>query len=706
MLSFLQSYFLYGLFAVSLPFIIHLLNRRKAKRIQFSTLFFLRELQKKKMRRLKLRQIILLLLRVLIICMLVMAFARPTLRSDISLLGKANVRTSAAIVLDNSMSMRWESNEGIRYRRALDSIEKISLQLKAGDRIRLFVPCPVGELSAVQTFETSEGLLNLVRSSQPSMQFGDLAQTLNQASAALKKSIFPNKEIYIISDFQKNSWQLDNVDKTALEESDIRSFLVDLSEAIAENAGLSNAELREQIIELNKPLSVAAQVENFGEQKLDDLMVHAYLQDKRVGQNTLNLDEGRSEETHFNLTVKQSGFISGMIELEDDPLLEDNRGFFATYIHDKISLLLLGDANDLEFVKLALAPSPGHNRLFEFTSPATLQNLELPLSYFPVVIVADPSILSGSDVARLVQYVSSGGHLIFFPGGDTDLRSTNERFLKPLGVPMFRESRGSIGNLRSYIGWGDIDFKHPIFANVFQRRVEELDSPQHYFRLILESESSGIDVIKYSDNSSFLHVTPVQDGTVALFTSALDPQWSNFVYKSIFPPLIYRSVIFLASRTQQRASSAVVGEEIGSEVFDPEASYVITRPDGVTEKVTPEQTGVTMRVRYANTKTPGIYNLKQSDEILKQWAVNIDPRESSLEKISLDDVSELFDGQVTELSLSGEFAEEINKNRFGSEITKWFFMAALAFMIIEMLISRAELFAGIPWLNKFLKEES
>ncbi|MEE9169534.1 MAG: BatA domain-containing protein [bacterium] len=705
-MSFLQSFFLYGLFAVSLPFIIHLLNRRKAKRVPFSTLYFLRELQKKKMRRLKLRQIILLLLRALVIGMLVLAFARPTMHSNLALLGKTNVRTAAAIVLDNSMSMRWEGNRGVRYNQALKSAEKILRQLKAGDQISLFVPCVLGELSAFQTFETIDGLLNLLNNSQPSIQYGDMVQTVNQAYSHLQKSILPNKEMYIISDFQRSSWQPDKLNEISSKESNIRSFLIDLSDATNENAGLAKVELRQQIVELNKPITVAAQVENFGEQDFDELMVHAYLDGTRVGQKTLNLEEGRREETSFNLTLKKSGFISGMIELDDDPLLEDNRGYFTFYLHDRISLLLLGDANDLEYIKLALAPNPERNQLFEFTSRVRLQNLVRPLAYFPLVIVADPLLLSESDVAKLVQYVNGGGHMIFFPGANTDLRTTNERFSKPLGIPIFRESRGSIGNTGSYITWGDVDFRHPIFSTVFQRKAEDLDSPQHYFRLVLDAESSGVDVIKYSDNSSFLHITQVQNGTVILFTSALDTRWSNFVYKSIFPPLIYRCVIYLASQNQQRASTAIVGEEIRSDVFDPEASYTIIRPDGVMEKVTPEQSGVTMQIRYANAKVPGIYNLTQSDAILKQWAVNADPRESGWEKVPLDEVKTLLGGQVTELSLSDEFAEEINRNRFGSEITKWFFLAALAFMIMEMLLSREDLLAGVPRLKKILKEDT
>ena len=656
------------------------------------------------MSRLKLRQIILLLLRALVIAMAVMAMARPTIRSSSFFLGKANVRTAAAIVLDNSLSMRWEGPAGTRYSSAVKSVSNILKQLNHGDQISLFVPCPVGDLSSQQTFETPDAIINLLKNSSASMLYGNMFQTVNQAAAYLDKSIFPNKEMYILSDFQKSSWQLEDLKETSLEVSGVRYFTIDLSDVEDRNAGLIKVELQEQIIELSRPVAVIADIGNFGNGDLEDLMVHAFLMENRVGQNTLSIPKSRSENISFNLTLKETGFISGMVELEDDPLLEDNRGYFTFYLHKKISILLLGDQEDLDYLKLALAPKPEQNRLFVFKRMNQLQNLDVPLSQFPVVIMADQSILSESDIARLIQYVHGGGHMIFFPGGQTDIRGLNERFLTPLGAPVFRGSTGTLGKVESYIGWGSIDFKHPIFSNVFRGKIDKLDSPQFYFRLNLDSQSGGADVIKYNDNSPFLHVSNIEKGTIFLFTSGLDPEWNNMVYKSIFPPLIYRSVIYLASQNQQQASTSMVGEEIQSELYDPEASYSILRPDGVEEKVTPKQTGISLQIRYTNTKIPGIYKLLKGTTVIKQWAVNVDTKESGFERISLKDLDDILAGQSMALSVSGAFGEQIKKNRFGSEFTKWFFILAIVFMICEMLLSREDLLSNIPGIKKLVKE--
>ena len=80
-MTFLNPFVLFGLAAAAIPILLHLLNLRKLKTIDFSTLRFLKELQKTSIRKLKAQQIILLILRTLIVIFSVLAFSRPTIKS-------------------------------------------------------------------------------------------------------------------------------------------------------------------------------------------------------------------------------------------------------------------------------------------------------------------------------------------------------------------------------------------------------------------------------------------------------------------------------------------------------------------------------------------------------------------------------------------------------------------------------------------------
>ena len=707
MFSFLQSYFLWGLAAVSLPFLIHLLNRRKPKRIRFSTLFFLKQLQQKKMRRLKIRQLLLLLLRALIVLMFVLAFSRPTMKSQSFLLGQANVRTAAAIVLDNSMSIQLEGGQGVLYNKALEGVKQILQQLKQGDQISLFLSCPIPDYSDPQIFESSETIIQILNKTQPTMQVGDLMETTLQARKQLEESFFPNKELFVFSDFQKSSWQGLLQDNLQVISSDIRTFLYDVGNEKKGNFAVKEVRLKNQIIELGKTISVASSVDNHSPNNSNDLMVHAFLLNKRAGQNTIQIESNRSKEVDFNLLVKQTGFISGLIELEDDLLMADNRAYFSFYLPEKIRLLLFGDSNDLRYFKLALAPDKEKQKLFSFEEVDRLQRLTTTLSQYSAVVIADPDRLSDGDIAALIQYIKSGGHLIFFPGERTDLRQINEKLFDVLQVPALRETRGVIGDFSSYTNWGSINLNHPVFSDIFSKKVEDINSPKFYFRILLDSKSSkGADIIKYSDNSPFLHHSNIENGSVFLFSSALDPEWSDFVHKPIFPPLLFRTVIYIASQTQQNSLTSVLGKELSCDLFEPDANYTMLRPDGVTERISPNRSGATLQAVYKNAKIPGIFELKMDNETIRQWAVNVSSQESNLEQISLDKVKEMFGEQTFELEHQMSFSEQIKRYRFGSEITKWFFLAALLFMIFEMLLAREDLLQNIPWVNRFLKEGS
>src|SRR4249920_802699 len=119
-MGFLNAAFLVGLVAAAVPIIIHLLNRRRVKRVKFSSLEFLDEVNKQRMRRINLQRILILILRTLAILALVFAFARPTLRSGLLFAG--SVPKNVVVCLDASFSMGVAMESGI----AFDAAKKIA----------------------------------------------------------------------------------------------------------------------------------------------------------------------------------------------------------------------------------------------------------------------------------------------------------------------------------------------------------------------------------------------------------------------------------------------------------------------------------------------------------------------------------------------------------------------------------------------------
>src|SRR5688500_9356976 len=125
-MTFLNPLVLLALAAASIPLLLHLLNRSRLRTIEFSSLRFLKELQKTRIRRIKINNILLMLLRIGLIVFAVLAFARPALRGSMGLPG-AHAATTAVILVDDSFSMALRDERGERLeqakRAALDIVE-------------------------------------------------------------------------------------------------------------------------------------------------------------------------------------------------------------------------------------------------------------------------------------------------------------------------------------------------------------------------------------------------------------------------------------------------------------------------------------------------------------------------------------------------------------------------------------------------------
>ena len=134
-LSFTNPVLLHGLWAALLPLVIHLLNRRRTVTVAFSNVGLLQTLQHDRMRRIKVKQLMLLILRTLLIALLVLAFARPTLSGGSTQVGDAG--TAAVILLDRSLSMQYRTAEGMAFARALRRVQALLAMFDERDEVRL-----------------------------------------------------------------------------------------------------------------------------------------------------------------------------------------------------------------------------------------------------------------------------------------------------------------------------------------------------------------------------------------------------------------------------------------------------------------------------------------------------------------------------------------------------------------------------------------
>ncbi|HSQ14544.1 MAG TPA: BatA domain-containing protein [Candidatus Deferrimicrobium sp.] len=144
---FLYPLFLFGLAAASLPILIHLLNRRRLKRIRFPAVRFILLSQKRISRSYRLRHWLLLALRTLAVVFLALLLANPIFQTGAGLFAGGGPVT-LVILLDNSLSMRW-SGDGDGFKQAKEAAKLLISALDDGDRAAL-IPTNVSAKDVVR----------------------------------------------------------------------------------------------------------------------------------------------------------------------------------------------------------------------------------------------------------------------------------------------------------------------------------------------------------------------------------------------------------------------------------------------------------------------------------------------------------------------------------------------------------------------------
>ena len=496
---FLNPAILFGLLAASIPVIIHLFNLRKLKKIEFSTLAFLKELQKNKIRKIKLKQWILLALRVLIILFLVMAFARPTLQS-VKIGGTTSAaKTTAVFILDDTFSMSVVDQKGSYFNQAKEIINQIISQLQEGDEVGVvLVSKPSSEIKL--TSNLSDFLKQIDRT-ELSYASGDLNSSIVKAAQLISESKNFNKEIYVLSDFQKNKITKENLNENLSEllNESVKLYTFDLADKDVFNLSIDDLKINNQIFEKDKLVSFSVTITNNSKQDVNSAVVSLFLDNERAAQKSFDIIAGQSTIVEIEATPKAAGFIDVVAEIETDEIEQDNKRFASLFIPDKISVGLFSEnQSDLTFVDLALQTA-GAER-YEIERKNIVQLTSQQLNKYQTIIISANAISSG--IEQLKNYLQNGGGLILFPSSSPDVLKLNQLYAQ-LGLGINASLVGAVNSSNLKIKFDKTDFNHPVFQDIFQNEdKKKYESPElnAYYKI----SSTGNQIISLVDGSSFL----------------------------------------------------------------------------------------------------------------------------------------------------------------------------------------------------------
>jgi hypothetical protein len=695
---FLNPAVLFGLLAASIPILIHLLNLRKLKRIDFSTLAFLKELQKNKIRRIKLKQWLLLALRVFIIVFLVMAFARPTLKG-IAIGGTTSAaKTTAVFILDNTFSMSVVDNKGSYFNQAKRTIKELVKQLQEGDDAAIV---KVGGGDPEENVSTNNlvDFSRRVDEAEISYASGFLHDAVIKASRILSASKNFNKEIYILSDFQSGrlskEGSLSDLSEVLDEKTKIYAFNYSGKEVF--NLGINQLKVNTQIFEKDKPVSFDITVANHSRRTAEDAVISIFADGERTAQQSVDISSGGFVSVTLEALIKNTGIVNVYAELQDDELIHDNRRFAVLHIPAEIPVVIFADnTEDAAFVSLALNVSEKESPL-KITVKSTNQISSTDLNqYKAVVLIGTKNV---KEIEKFKSFVNEGSGLFIMPGRNSE-ESIYSRNLQAMGLPAVKGSAGAKNQQNNSSVFEKVEYEHPIFQNIFADKkknskdseVKKIESPRIFYHFKISTEGKGRNIISLNDGSSFISEYKSGKGKILLMNTAPVLEWSTFPIKSIFVPLINKSIYYLAF-VNQADNDYLAGEILNINLnshFLPQVK--IQGPDD-TEEFFKIENGNKF-ISYTNTRLAGFYKIFSGEKLYEILPVNIDPSESNPNYLNNSNFQEYlkkikFKGSFIEINKDENPAKIVLQARFGSELWKYALLAAITLALIEMAVARS-----------------
>jgi len=689
---FLNPAVLFGLLASSIPVLIHLFNLRKLKKIEFSTLTFLKELQKNKIRKVKLKQWILLALRMLIIIFLVTAFSRPTIKG-VALGGTtSSAKTTAVFVIDNTFSMSVVANKGSYFNQAKQAVYDLLSHLQEGDEAAIIL---ISDQSG-EEIKATNNLVDLkkqIDNLQLSYSSGSFNNALIKAANIVGASKNFNKEIYILSDFRKNHLGRNDqiTDLGHLLDDKVKLYAVNYTGKDIVNLGIDKLEVNTQIFEKNKPVSFNATITNYSKEPVANAVAALFVNGQRAAQKSISLAEGETKSVPFETAVKNSGNNDVYVELEDDDIMQDNIRYANIYVPDKVQIGVFTDEeSDASFVETALTLSDGESAM-NITQKNLSQLNSVDLSKFAGVIVIGSENISNQE--RLTSYVNNGGGVMLFPGSRSSLGRL-QGLCRAFGIPGPQRFAGKANQAQNAASFGNVEFDSPLFQNLFESKdKKKIESPDIYQYAVINPAGKGKNIISMIDNSAFLSEYKYGRGKVLLFAAAPVLGWSNFPLKAIFVPLVNKGVSYLSSKEKDN-TEYFAGSPIDLNLYKYPIPHIrVVKGHGNDDNINIDSKNGSKIYTYTNTNTVGNYKFYSGDNLADNIAVNANPDESRPEVLSKGDFEDYlkkvnFKGRFINISNDDNIINAVLQARYGSELWKYFLFIALLLALTEMAVAR------------------
>ncbi|MEO0897107.1 MAG: BatA and WFA domain-containing protein [Bacteroidota bacterium] len=686
-MTFLSPGLLWGLLALSVPIIVHFFNLQRPKEILFSNVAFVKEVKKTVVRRVKFKQWLLLLLRLLAIALLVCAFARPVILKENKQINDSG--RSIAIVIDNSYSMKAGNEKGNYFQQAISLARTI---IKAYNKKAEILIMPSSNLRLNYAYGKQEEAMEALGELTIEQNDRSLREILELQKDIFSKASFSDMEMIVMSDFQESTIIADQLEGIK-QDSSIQVRLVPLASREQKNVYIKGHQIESKILEKGKPVSMSLSLTNDSEENIKDVNVRVVLAGKVVAINNTDVDKQSEKELSLTFTPTESGWLSGEIQIDDNPIDFDNNRYFSLYVPASEKVLVLEDQVSYNVNLL-------YKNLFQtFDSdifPIRNASTVTLSDYKSIVLVGIKDLTSGLQ-EKIRNFLTDGGSVLFIPGDDMKLESVNS-FMSSLKIGTFAEAV----SIKSGQKANQAELDHPIFEGIFTdpQNNQEFDAPNIYKYYPFKTNNSRVQtqIIRLENLKPILVESDLEPGIMYTFTIFPGDNWTDLHVKSIFLPLMFRMTQIM-SQTGNNETGQTIGSYQPERIRTSNTQDLIIMKDPNGNSFTPEQyvQGGATTLNFSRIELQqGNYTIEQEGQLLKKISFNISDQESQLAYNSQKDLKNLINATGLEgVSILEPKAEQISRRiqeeQEGIPLWKYFILGAILFLILEILVIKLRL---------------
>lgn len=666
--------------AAAAPILIHLWMRHAHRDTRWAAMEFLREAIKRNARRLKLQQWLLLAVRTLLLVLLALAAAKPQLSGWRLLAGGPQVHR--VVVLDASMSMRFEDQGETLIGRAKRLAQELLQEASPGDTFSVLLLADPAPTLVAGPMADARRAISLLTNVEPTYGGANLADTLAVASQVIDDAEQQQRhlaahDVVIFTDLAGETWRQAAGEGPAREAIDrlagqAKLTVVDVGVPDAANVAVGELQVAGTLATTAEPIQLECQVTAYGGSPANSLVLQLMAGRTSVDEQEVSLSAAGDATATFETRLPRPDWQSLWVRTTGDRLPADDQAYLAVDVRERIRVLLVeGEPSAARYLRHALEPGGGISPIAAQVVPEGAV-LDTPLEPFDCVMLCNVARFTRDERTLLERYVRQGGTLVFFLG-DRVLSDAYNRVLAgdggwhaPLGATALGLLQAdvdqallpaSVGPLvaSSVPGIDPLGYQHPIAA-AFRgsERAGLLSTPVNRYFQLQPSDTASV-ALALPSGDPLLVTQPYGNGMVAMVATAatldtVDPStsqpWTMLPAWPSFLPIVRETLAYGLGETRA-AHAQLVGEPLTGVLPLAYSAdrLAVHRPDGRTDRVPVERTPTGPRWRYDATSLPGVYRMSPEggSRTLAGVAVNTPAVESDLTRVDVAALPESLD---------------------------------------------------------------